>query len=91
MGFLRSRVVVRCECVEHRHHYAFAAESRMGWMPKNLVAGSSALGGLCRCASCVGGFRSEARRISGRRGECHGAFEVWLGSVGTTSEQTSWE
>eukprot|EP00969_Alexandrium_andersonii_P100651 4440253-Alexandrium_andersonii.AAC.1 len=75
MGFLRSGVVVRCDCVEHRRRYVFATESRMGWQPENVVAGNSALGGLCLCASCVGGSRSVARRISGCRGEGHGASE----------------
>eukprot|EP00969_Alexandrium_andersonii_P088656 3911877-Alexandrium_andersonii.AAC.1 len=52
MGFLRSGKVVPCESVEHRHHYVFPAASRMGWLPENVVAGSSAFG--CASRALVG-------------------------------------
>eukprot|EP00969_Alexandrium_andersonii_P220860 9755069-Alexandrium_andersonii.AAC.1 len=36
LGFLRDGAFLGFDGAEHRHHYVFAAVSRMGYVPQNL-------------------------------------------------------
>eukprot|EP00969_Alexandrium_andersonii_P221258 9771887-Alexandrium_andersonii.AAC.1 len=78
MGFLRSGVVVQCDRVQHRRYYVFAAESRMGWMPENVVVRSSAPGGL-RVQRALRERVSHPQWCT--RYSVSGAREVWQAAV----------
>eukprot|EP00969_Alexandrium_andersonii_P077256 3406321-Alexandrium_andersonii.AAC.1 len=73
MGFLRSGEVVPCESVEHRHRCVFPAESRMGWVPENVVAGSSAFRRTSRARCVVTGLlaRRPLSLAAGAMGVAH--------------------
>eukprot|EP00969_Alexandrium_andersonii_P174729 7726767-Alexandrium_andersonii.AAC.1 len=55
------------DLVQHRHHYIFAAECRMGWLPEMIVVRDSVVGRQCLCLSWFGRPRVSARRALVRR------------------------